>query len=216
VSAAANPGPRERLLASAQRLTAVQGVGVGVDAILEDASVARRSLYQHFGGKDELIAASLLESAHQDEERYRAALDSGGSNPRQRVLAVFDQLDETTSTAGFRGCRYVAAELSLTDPGHPAHQVTRTYTERLHALFEKELADLGNPDPAAGADQILVLIDGVLVLAALRPGSHPAQTVRPLVEQLLDNVVIAGPGDSRSMRQPEQTNLEAKGARRRS
>ena len=185
VSTAASPGPRERLLASAQRLTAIEGVGVGVDAILEDASVARRSLYQHFGGKDELIAASLRESAHKDEERYRAALDSGGSDPRRRVLAVFDQLDETTSTPGFRGCRYVSAELSLTDPGHPAHQVTRTYTERLHALFEKELADLGHSDPSAGAEQIVVLIDGVLVVGALRPGSHPALAVRPLVEQIL-------------------------------
>jgi len=185
MSTVASPGPRERLLASAQRLTAIEGVGVGVDAILEDASVARRSLYQHFGGKDELIAASLRESAHKDEERYRAALDSGGSDPRRRVLAVFDQLDETTSTPGFRGCRYVSAELSLTDPGHPAHQVTRTYTERLHALFEKELADLGHSDPSAGAEQIVVLIDGVLVVGALRPGSHPALAVRPLVEQIL-------------------------------
>jgi AcrR family transcriptional regulator len=193
VSTATSPGPRERLLASAQRLTAVHGVGVGVDAILEDASVARRSLYQHFGGKDELIAASLLESARQDEERYRAALDSGGSDPRQRVLAVFDQLDKTTSTPGFRGCRYVSAELTLTDPNHPAHEVTRAYTERLHALFEKELADLGHSDPSVAAEQIVVLIDGVLVLAALRPASHPAQTVRPLVEQLLDSVVTADP-----------------------
>jgi AcrR family transcriptional regulator len=193
VSTATNPGPRERLLTSAQRLTAVQGVGVGVDAILEDASVARRSLYQHFGGKDELIAASLLESARQDEGRYRAALDSGGSDPRQRVLAVFDQLDKTTSTPGFGGCRYVSAELTLTDPNHPAHKVTRAYTERLHALFEKELADLGHSDPSVGAEQIVVLIDGVLVLAALRPGSHPAQTVRPLVEQLLGSVASTDP-----------------------
>jgi AcrR family transcriptional regulator len=193
VSTAAKAGPRERLLASAQRLTAVHGVGVGVDAILEDASVARRSLYQHFGGKDELIAASLLESARQDEERYRVALDSGGSDPRRRILAVFDQLDKMTSTSGFRGCRYVAAELALTDPDHPAHQVTRTYTERLHALFEKELTDLGHSDPSVGAEQIVVLIDGILVLAALRPGSHPAQAVRPLVEQLLDNVGSKNP-----------------------
>jgi AcrR family transcriptional regulator len=186
VSTTDKPGPRERLLASAQRLTSLQGVGVGVDAILEDASVARRSLYQHFGGKDELIAASLLQSASQDEERYRAALDSGGSDPRSRVLAVFDGLDKTTSRPGYRGCRYVSAELSLPEPNHPAHEVTREYTERLHALFEKELSDLGHPDPAEGAEQILVLIDGLLVLAALRPGTHPAQTVRPLVEQILD------------------------------
>jgi AcrR family transcriptional regulator len=159
---------------------------VGVDAILEDAAVARRSLYQHFGGKDQLIASSLLRSAQRDEERYRAALDSGGNNPRKRILAVIDQLDKTTSAPGFRGCRYISAELSLPDPDHPAHAVARNYTERLHALFEQELADLRHPDPNGGADQILVLIDGVLVLGAIRPGSHPAQAIRPMVEQLLD------------------------------
>ena len=183
---ATDPGPRERLLASTQRLTARSGVGVGVDAILDDASVARRSLYQHFGGKDGLIAASLLQSSQQDEARYRAALASGGKDPRKRILAVFDQLDQTTSARGFRGCRYIAAELSLPDADHPAHEVTRDYTERLHALFAEELGDLGHPDPRSGADQLLVLIDGVLVLGAIRPGSAPARTVRPLVEAILD------------------------------
>ncbi|MGH9298450.1 MAG: TetR/AcrR family transcriptional regulator [Acidimicrobiales bacterium] len=184
--AAKSPGPRERLLASAQRLSASQGVGVGVDAILQDASVARRSLYQHFGGKDGLIAESLADSAVKDEERYRAALTSGGDDPRARVLAVFEQLDKTTSTPGFRGCRYVSAELALSDPSHPAHAVTREYTERLHALFEEELVSLGHPDPSGGADQLLVLVDGILVIGALRPGSHPSRSVRRLVEQILD------------------------------
>lgn len=173
-------------MASAERLTALLGVGVGVDAILEDASVARRSLYQHFGGKDELIASSLRELSSRDEARYRAALDSGGDDPRQRILAVIDQLDRTTSNPAFSGCRYVAAELSLRDPDHPAHRVTHAYTERLHGLFEKELADLGYPDPASGADQLLVLVDGVLVIASIRPGTHPARAIRPLVERLLD------------------------------
>ena len=185
------PGPRERLLTSAERLTGRQGVGVGVDAILEDAAVARRSLYQHFGGKDELIATSLRESARRDEERYRAALDSGGDDPRQRILAVIDQLDTTTSNPDFPGCRFVSAELSLRNPNHPAHAVTRAYTERLHDLFEKELADLGHPDPEAGADQLLVLLDGVLVIAALRRGTHPARAIRPLVERLLDEGEVA-------------------------
>ncbi len=180
-----SPGPRERLLESAQRLTAAQGVGVGVDAILEDASVARRSLYLHFGGKGGLIAESLTDSARKDEERYRAALASGGDDPRDRVLAVFDQLDRTTSAPGFRGCRYVSAELALPDPSHPAHEVIRAYTERLHQIFETELVNLGHPDPAGGADQILVLIDGILTLGAIRPESHPARSVRPLVEHIL-------------------------------
>ncbi|MFD0889640.1 TetR/AcrR family transcriptional regulator, partial [Streptosporangium algeriense] len=49
------PGPRERLLEAAGELTYRQGVGVGVDALLKAANVARRSLYEHFGGKDGLV-----------------------------------------------------------------------------------------------------------------------------------------------------------------
>jgi AcrR family transcriptional regulator len=185
-AAVRGPGPRERLLASAQRLTAERGVGVGVDAILEDASVARRSLYQHFGGKDGLIAESLRVAADADEARYRAALDRAGSDPRRRVLAVFAELDRTTSAPGFHGCRYVSAELALTDPDHPAHDVTREYTARLHAIFAAELEQAGHPDPAGAADQIIVLIDGVLVVGAIRPESHPALAVLPLVELVFD------------------------------
>jgi AcrR family transcriptional regulator len=182
-----DPGPRRRLISSAQRLTAARGVGVGVDAILEDAAVARRSLYQHFGGKDALIAEALRESAATDEARYIAAMDGAGDSPRARILAVFDGLDRITSAPGFRGCRYVSAEVSLPEPGHPAHAVTHEYTRRLQALFAAELTRLGHPDPEQGADQIIVLIDGILVVGALVPGSHPAQAVRPLVEAILDS-----------------------------
>lgn len=179
-------GPRERLVASTQRLTSSQGVGVGVDAILSDADVARRSLYQHFGGKDGLIAAALEDSARTDEAKYRAALESGGTDPRRRVLAAFDALDKTISSPSFNGCRYVAAEHALTDRNHPAHAITRAYTERLHALFETELVNIGHPDPASAAEQLLVLIDGAMVVGVIRPGSHPARAVRPLVEHILD------------------------------
>src|SRR6266498_856390 len=73
VNTAAKPGPRERLLRAAQELTYARGAGVGVDAILQQADVARRSLYQHFGGKDGLIAEVIRASAAEEEARYRAA-----------------------------------------------------------------------------------------------------------------------------------------------
>jgi AcrR family transcriptional regulator len=186
VSASTRPGPRERLLRSARELTYVHGVAVGVDAIIKDAEVARGSLYQHFGGKDALIAEALRETADVDVQRYRDALDSGGGDPRKRLLAVFDTLDKTTSSKRFRGCRYAAADLSLTDPDHPAHVETRAYKERLHALFASEFEKLGHPTPARAADQLLVLIDGVLVDAVTRPETHPAQIARELAEHVLD------------------------------
>jgi AcrR family transcriptional regulator len=179
------PGPRERLLNSARELTYSEGIAIGVDAILEDADTARGSLYKHFGSKDELLAEALRVSADIDVQRYRDALESGGKEPRKRILAVFDTLERTTSSERFHGCRYATADLFFTDPDHPTHVETRAYKERLQALFQAELEELGHPAPARGANQIVLLIDGVLADAQTRPDAHPAKTARELVEHVL-------------------------------
>lgn len=178
------PGPRERLLTAAGEITYVRGVHVGVDAILARADVARRSLYQHFGGKDGLIAAMLREMSN--EARYRAVMAAAGDDPRDRILAVFDELDVVTTRSGFHGCRFTAAELALSDPAHPGHAEVRGYKERLHELFKTELTHLGHPDPATGSDQLLVLIDGVLAHAVTRPEVHPARAAKALAEAVVD------------------------------
>jgi AcrR family transcriptional regulator len=180
------PRPRERLLDAARELTYRQGVGVGVDAILRQADVARRSLYQHFGGKDGLITEVLRETAARDEQRYAQALDTGGEDPRARVLALFDAFDGITSAADFRGCRFTTAELTLADGDHPAHAETRAHKQRVHHLLQRELERLGHPDPSGGANQLQLLLEGVLAMGALRRSSHPARAAKHLAEQVLN------------------------------
>lgn len=178
-------GPRERLLEAAQKLTYSQGVNVGVDALLTAASVARRSLYEHFGGKDGLIAEMLRRSTTQDEARYRQVMQAAGDDPRDRVLAIFDDLATVISEPDFRGCRYLAADLALADPGHPAHAVSRQYRVRIEQLLEDEVRKLGHPRPAHAASQLHLLIDGTLAAGATRTDTHPAARARELAEHIL-------------------------------
>jgi AcrR family transcriptional regulator len=177
--------PRARLLAAARDLTYSQGMGVGVDAILKEAKVARRSLYEHFGGKDGLIAEVLRETTAEDETLYREAMQAAGDDPRVRLLAIFDMLAEVIDDPAFRGCRYLSADLALADLGHPAHEITREYRDHLHGLFENELVTLGHHQPAAAANQLLLLIDGTLAAGATRPATNPAQLARQLAEQII-------------------------------
>ena len=86
-------GPRERLLVAGQQLFYSRGASVGVDALLKEANVARRSLYEHFGGKDGLIEAVLRRAAEEDLAWYEDAL-AGATEPRARLLGLFDRLDE--------------------------------------------------------------------------------------------------------------------------
>lgn len=179
------PGPRERLLAAAQELTYSQGMGVGVDTILKAANVARRSLYEHFGGKDGLIAEVLRRSIAEDEAEYARTMRAAGDDPRARLLAVFDRLAEAVEAPGFRGCRYLAADLALPDPDHPAHAATRAYRQHLRQFFEQEVVALGHPRPELAADQLLLLVDGLLAAGATRPDTRPGAAARELAEQIL-------------------------------
>ncbi|MGI5282568.1 TetR/AcrR family transcriptional regulator [Nonomuraea polychroma] len=186
MSTRATPGPRERLLEAAQKLTYSHGVGIGVDTLLKTSNVARRSLYEHFGGKDGLIAEVLKRSTAEDEARYQETMQAAGDNPRDRLLAIFDRLADIIAKPDFRGCRYLAADLALADPEHPGHAITRDYRRRVHQLLEDELIKLGHPRPAHAADQLLLLIDGTLAAGATRPGTDPAASARELAEQILD------------------------------
>ncbi|MEJ2852999.1 MULTISPECIES: TetR/AcrR family transcriptional regulator [unclassified Saccharothrix] len=148
------------------------------------ANVARRSLYEHFGGKDGLIAEVLRRTAEEDLTKYATTMDHAGDDPRTRLLAIFDELDRVVATPTFRGCRYLAADLSLT-PDHPAHEVTRTYRARLHALLRKELDRLAHPNPATAADQLHLLVEGVLATGAANPGTHPGRAAKALAETII-------------------------------
>jgi AcrR family transcriptional regulator len=191
---AARPGPRERLLRAALDMTYAHGVNVGVDAILKEADVARRSLYQHFGGKDGLITEALRTSAAEYSALYERVLDSGGDDPRARIRALFDELAVRTRRPNFHGCRFTAADLALTDPDHPAHEVGRAHKRHVRDLLHRELERMDHPDPEGGADQLLLLVDATLVIAGARPGEDPVVAARGLAEMVLARAPATPPG----------------------
>ena len=99
------PGPRERLLAAGQDLFYARGAGVGVDALLKEANVARRSLYEHFGGKDGLIEAVIRRASEQDiawlngliaAERRETETTPNTGGPKRRATRTLRRKEHTT------------------------------------------------------------------------------------------------------------------------
>src|SRR4051794_29251115 len=108
---------RERLLAAADELFYAEGVhSVGIDRIIEHAGVAKASLYNTFGSKDELVRAYL--SARHDRRRDRiSAAVAARETPRDRVLAVFDVLEAAVAEPTFRGCAFAKASAEADHAG---------------------------------------------------------------------------------------------------
>lgn len=176
---------RDALLeAAARRFYAFGLTGTGIDTITAEAGVAKKSLYNNFASKADLVTAYLYARHEEWLGLYRARLEKADS-PKDRVLAVFDAYADHADLAyehGFRGCGLLnaAAELPAGDPGR---DMVRRHKEEVEALLAEHLAGL-LPDSAeqsaAMARHLAFLLEGSMVRAGLEGDDNCVREARAI------------------------------------
>ncbi|MFF1626936.1 MULTISPECIES: TetR/AcrR family transcriptional regulator [unclassified Streptomyces] len=151
--------PRDRLLDAAAELTYRDGVSIGVEALCRSAGVSKRSMYQLFAGKDDLLAASLERRIPQYEEQLTPD-PSEAVTPRERILGVFQRMEKASTLPEYRGCAFLSALVELKDPEHPASAVAGGAKQRVQEMFRAEAERGGASDPALLARQLMLVFDG--------------------------------------------------------
>ncbi len=181
---------RERLLAAANELFYEEGIHtVGIDRVIERAGVAKASLYSTFGSKEELVREYLI--ARQAARRQRITTRIAQyDDPRDRILSVFDLLDETVAQPTFRGCAFINA--SAEGPRNSeARSLSRESRDWMRALFRDLAKDYGAKRPELIGDRLMLLYDGALVTAAMDGELGGAASAREMAEDLLDAAPLA-------------------------
>ena len=186
----AKPSARERLLAAADELFYEEGVHtVGIDRVIEQAGVAKASLYNTFGSKEALIHA-YLEGRHarvaERITRYIARYDS----PREQLLAVFESQGELFAEPNFRGCAFVSASAEA-HSGDQIEQASDAYRGWIRRLFTDLAERAGAADPAGLARRLLLIYDGGSTSARMDHDSGVASISRATAEILLDAALEA-------------------------
>jgi AcrR family transcriptional regulator len=175
-------GARERILSASEQLFREQGINrTGMDQLCAAARVSKRTAYQHFGGKDELVAEYL----RQFDPAVRAGVfDRADLTPRERLLAAFDVPAATPL------CPYIAAAVELNDPQHPASQYARDYKKVVAARFADTAREAGAADPDRLGEQLALLLDGAAARTrVLNADAFPAAAAIAAV--LIDNAIPA-------------------------
>jgi AcrR family transcriptional regulator len=175
-------GARERILRAATRLFYGQGINAtGIGELTEVAHVSKRTLYQHFEGKDELVEAYLRRFGDEHLLAREQVLARTDLSARERLLGLFD--DDVP--AGFRGCPYVNAAAEIADPGHPARRLAAEHKRAFRALLRETAREAGASDPDTLGDQLAVLFDGALTQSAVLEDPGPLAHARSAAEILL-------------------------------
>lgn len=181
------PGVGERILTTASDLFYKEGVrAVGIQRVIDEAGIAKASLYAHYTSKDDLVAACLSKQGTAWRNAVESATTDSALDPRAKLLRIFDLQRERIASPGFRGCPFQNTGSEITDTDHPAKRVTAEYRQWLRTLFTSLVREAGIAHADAVAGALIVLHDGAAASALVDGNPEAAQHARWAAAQLLD------------------------------
>jgi AcrR family transcriptional regulator len=177
----------DRLLATASKLFYREGVrAVGIQRVIDEAGVAKASLYAHFDSKDELVAACLDKRISEARSRVEECLERSALDARRKLLMLFDLQVDWICDPGFRGCPLQSVSTEITDPDHPAKRVMTGHRQWLHDLISTLAHDAGLQPLQEIAGALIVLYDGASAAALVDGNAQVAVHARWAAERLID------------------------------
>ena len=154
----------QRILDAAYGLFWRQGfVRVSMDQIAERAKVTKRTLYQHFRSKDDLITAAL---AHTSELALDRLAQFRLPATRDAMIdSCFAQLADWASKPRWSGAGFTRVVVELADlRGHPARAIARRHKAAVETWFATLLATAKVSAPRERAREITLLMEGAMML----------------------------------------------------
>jgi AcrR family transcriptional regulator len=182
----------QRIIDAARELFYAQGYEVTIDAIAQQASVAKPTIYVHFGSKDALVQAVLESASAEFFRQLQLEVTRRSGDPAARMLAPIDLLVEGLPDPAYHGCLCLNAAATFPDPGHPAHQVLRDLDQRLLNTWTGLAAQAGARQPDALARQLLLLFDGIKARGLTDNSGAAAADARAAARALLGHKGHAG------------------------
>lgn len=161
----------------------------GMDKLVAETGISKTSMYKHFRTKEDLILAVLRLRDEEFRNWLTRRMEALAADPKGRLLALFDALDEWFGQKGFRSCMFVKASCEYQDPAHPIHAQSAQHKKLLQMYMEELAGKLDITDPALLARQLLLLKEGAIVTAHLLGREGVAANAKAAAQALIDNAL---------------------------
>jgi TetR/AcrR family transcriptional regulator, lmrAB and yxaGH operons repressor len=181
---------RAKMIAAAADLLERHGFrATGLNKILSESGAPRGSLYFHFPGGKEELAATALRTAGAEIERVLRGRAEGTSTTAEGLALALRHLESRMLAAEFeKGCPVVMVALEAAATSDPLHAAcSEIYKGWCGAIAERLKHDGFAADRAeALADVVVAAIEGALVLCRAHRSVQPLRRVAAELPRLLN------------------------------
>lgn len=178
---------RDLVMDCAKRLFAAEGFhATGIDRIVDQAGVAKMTLYNNFGSKDQLIA-DVIDRASEGLIATMRGWASASDDPFFQIMLLFDGLGAMFENPDQCGCLIQAAAAEFSDPDTVVGQSIRRHHARVNGLLTELTSATECDAPESLASQIALLLAGTQCAARVQRCRAPAEEGKRAAAVLLEH-----------------------------
>jgi len=183
-----NPAVRRRILDAAARMFHSHGyLATGMNELMVEADVAKRTFYKHFESKMAVLKAYLEDF---DEKLYEKARQRLGqvADPKERIFALFDFRAANQEINDYLGCPYakINSEIGYDEP--EINEIVRKSKIRFKGVIRKMVEGANDKKRLSDeelTDLIFLLMDGALLSAVIFKSSDELRNAKTLLSQFI-------------------------------
>jgi AcrR family transcriptional regulator len=169
-------GVKERIIATASDLFYNNGYNqTGINQIIAEAGVAKASMYQHFRSKED-IAVAYLKQRHINWMGSLIDFVSSADSNKEKLIMSFDFLKTWLDEVNYRGCGFQNIICDLPqDQQKIKDQVVLHKNDLKELVYKllKEDVDYTNSEAEALGNELLVLMEGSIILSQIQNRNWP-------------------------------------------
>jgi AcrR family transcriptional regulator len=180
-------GARQRILNTAINLFYREGINAtGVERLASEASVSKRTLYQHFPSKTAVVEEYLRCIQQGVDDPIRPGPDAANRTPRERILALFAT---PPRGAQMRGCPFHNAAVEAADVMPEIHDIVQEHKRNYIKGLIRLARQAGAANPTLLGNQLGLLYEGAAALSTSLDDPAPWTHARKAATALIDQAV---------------------------
>lgn len=178
----------DKILETAENLFYQQGYnGTGINQIIEEAGIAKASLYQHFDSKTDLLVGCIERNQQGWWTRLKTCV-AETADPKEKLLAIFDYHITRQTYRGYGGCPFIKAndEAGMSEP-RVLEQI-QLVKNQFRELLKELVAASGHKKIVSDehlVELIFLLVEGGTTSASVFKSTADLQSARQIIQKLI-------------------------------
>jgi len=161
----------------------------GVDAVMADSGISKRTIYKYFRSKEELVAATIAHYQDVIFERILVELMKRQKDPKKQILSLFDLKAEEFALDNFKGCLAINAKVEFDGIDKDIETACSHFYTKLEAYVADLCSSANLKSPKTLAHQIIMLFAGSVVMGQMHHDADTPNVAKDIVKNLLKAAV---------------------------